>query len=144
MEIVGHIDVYASGALYGYCGTPSFFMLEIGLHSHSAMYRVCTESVVCGLVSHTSMIDSPVTHSSFFPLQWVREAVIILKESLSRSKRLTVVDQAITIGDSSENSRVNPPDRAEPATTHVDLRDSAIRDTCVEDLNCIFRKSVWN
>ncbi|KAG5414760.1 hypothetical protein IGI04_002327 [Brassica rapa subsp. trilocularis] len=30
---------------------------------------LCTESVVCGLASHTSLDDSPVTHPSFFPLQ---------------------------------------------------------------------------
>ncbi|KAF3573476.1 hypothetical protein F2Q69_00063312 [Brassica cretica] len=29
----------------------------------------CTESVVCGLASHTSLGDSPVAHPSFFPLQ---------------------------------------------------------------------------
>ncbi|KAF3497961.1 hypothetical protein DY000_02052706 [Brassica cretica] len=30
---------------------------------------LCTESVVCGLASHTSLGDSPVAHPSFFPLQ---------------------------------------------------------------------------
>ncbi|KAF3604697.1 hypothetical protein F2Q69_00035119 [Brassica cretica] len=30
---------------------------------------ICTESVVCGLASHTSLGDSHVAHPSFFPLQ---------------------------------------------------------------------------
>ncbi|KAJ4914354.1 Uncharacterized protein Rs2_08975 [Raphanus sativus] len=29
---------------------------------------LCTESVVCGLASHTSLSDSPVAHPSFFSL----------------------------------------------------------------------------
>ncbi|KAF2570494.1 hypothetical protein F2Q70_00004054 [Brassica cretica] len=55
MEIAGYMDVYASGALYGDCGgTKKFvlvahrscvcFMLELGLHSRSAMYCVSGET----------------------------------------------------------------------------------------------------
>ncbi|CAN6989993.1 unnamed protein product [Brassica rapa subsp. trilocularis] len=59
MEIAGHMDVYASGALYeGLRGTKTFAYIVVVL---------CTESVVCGLASHTSRSNSPVTHPSFFP-----------------------------------------------------------------------------
>ncbi|KAF3565090.1 hypothetical protein DY000_02014438 [Brassica cretica] len=57
MEIAGHMDVYASGALYKDCGYAYIVVV------------LCTESVVCGLASHTSLGDSPVAHPSFFPLQ---------------------------------------------------------------------------
>ncbi|KAF3603733.1 hypothetical protein F2Q69_00036305 [Brassica cretica] len=56
MEIAGHMDVYASGALYGDCGSETYVVVVL-----------CTESVVCGLASHTSRSNSPVTHPSFFP-----------------------------------------------------------------------------
>uniref|UniRef100_A0A0D3D5P7 Uncharacterized protein n=1 Tax=Brassica oleracea var. oleracea TaxID=109376 RepID=A0A0D3D5P7_BRAOL len=68
MEIAGHMHVYASGALYEDCGGTKTFVLA----AHSYAYIVvvlCTESVVCGLASHTSLGDSPVAHPSFFPLQ---------------------------------------------------------------------------
>ncbi|CAF1967766.1 unnamed protein product, partial [Brassica napus] len=57
VEIAGHIDVCRR---IGGCGSYAYIVVVL-----------CTESVVCGLASHTSLGDSPVAHPSFFPLQHV-------------------------------------------------------------------------
>ncbi|KAF3571789.1 hypothetical protein F2Q69_00058737 [Brassica cretica] len=60
----GSRDVWASDAYY----------IIVYPYEENAGYAyivvvLCTESVVCGLASHTSLGDSPVAHPSFFPLQ---------------------------------------------------------------------------
>ncbi|KAF2620669.1 hypothetical protein F2Q68_00039304 [Brassica cretica] len=60
----GSRDVWASNAYY----------IIVYPYEENAGYAyivvvLCTESVVCGLASHTSLGDSPVAHPSFFPLQ---------------------------------------------------------------------------
>ncbi|CAG7885538.1 unnamed protein product, partial [Brassica rapa] len=45
--------------------SPMFFMCSYAY----IVVVLCTESVVCGLASHTSLGDSPVAYPSFFPLQ---------------------------------------------------------------------------
>ncbi|KAF3495735.1 hypothetical protein DY000_02054519 [Brassica cretica] len=56
MEIARHMDIYASSALYGDCGAYIVYIVVV----------LCTESVVCGLVSHSSRSNSHATHPSFF------------------------------------------------------------------------------
>ncbi|KAF2552503.1 hypothetical protein F2Q68_00034895 [Brassica cretica] len=57
------------------CALPAGFLgeLPVGfldkLPAGFSIVVLCTESVVCGLASHTSRSNSPVAHPSFFPLQ---------------------------------------------------------------------------
>ncbi|KAG5384668.1 hypothetical protein IGI04_036138, partial [Brassica rapa subsp. trilocularis] len=50
----------------------TYYIIVYPYEENSYAYIVvvlCTESVVCGLASHTSLDDSPVAQPSFFPLQ---------------------------------------------------------------------------
>lgn len=64
---------------------------------------------------------------------------------MARTKRLSVINKAVVVRETSKNAWIDQPCGAEPATVEVDVGYGAFSgDTDVLDFDCVGGNSVWH
>ena len=97
---------------------------------------------------HIHYLQCEITHKQLAfnrsNREGVRISISILKgDGSAWGNAFSIIDKAIIIANSTEQSWVNQTSWAEPSTVKVNFRDAAIWGTNVHDLNCIWRYSIW-